>query len=104
MPTIQVTIPSAPHQYVIEPRALSACGRFVREHSDHERVVVCLDAAIAGTHAARAIDSLHDAGVEVLTSQIEARDESKTLDQVQRVYRTLLEARVDRRPPIVALG
>lgn len=104
MPTIQVTIPSAPHQYVIEPRVLSACGRFVRDLSDHERVVVCLDEAIADTHAPRAIDSLRESGFDVLTLPIEAREEAKTLEQVHRMYRTMLEARVDRHTPMIAVG
>lgn len=104
MPTLSVPIPGAAYDYLVERDALSALGGAVRERIDHDRAVLCVDRNIEATHGRRALASLRNAGFDVLTVSLEARETAKTLDRAREVYAQLLAARIDRHTPLIALG
>lgn len=104
MPTLNVPIPGAPYDYIVEADALSSLGRRVRELHDHDRAVLCVDRVIADSHGRRATASLRNAGFEVITMPLDAREDAKTLDVARSGYGELLAAHVDRRTPLIALG
>jgi len=104
--SIDLTDPSPDRHYdvVIEPGAIARLGEGLRSVAPHERCALVSDATVHALHGAAAEASLRAAGFDVVTAQIPPGEESKTLAQVARLYEVLLEHRLERRSPLVALG
>lgn len=104
MPQVQVNTASAGYSIVIEAGALARVGRIVRQQAPHRRAILAVDVAIASTHGAAAAASLRDAGYDLAIHPLAARETAKTLDSVRDLYRAMLEARLERLSPVVAMG
>jgi shikimate kinase/3-dehydroquinate synthase len=68
------------------------------------RALVVADAGVAGTHAATVVESLRRSGFEAAQAVVPAGEESKSLAQAERLYGAALDAGLDRRGWIVAVG
>ncbi len=101
-----VTLKLPGHQYDIrvEPGALLQMGSWVRAVAPHAQAALIADAAIEVTHGSKALASLRAAGYDVVTATMPSGEEHKTLDTARQLYEPLLQRRLDRKAPIIALG
>jgi 3-dehydroquinate synthase len=103
---IRIDVPVAPRPYpvLIGTGALSQTGLHCRAAAPHDRAMLVVDAAVAQFHLAPAQRSLEEAGYRVSVCEMRAAESSKTLDTVARICDAMLEARLERGSPLVALG
>ncbi|MEX0774462.1 MAG: 3-dehydroquinate synthase [Phycisphaeraceae bacterium] len=104
MPTIALTLPHHRYDIRIEPGALAHLGDRAKQVVPHGRAALFMDAAVAATHGQAATDSLTKAGYQVVAHQVPSGEVHKTLDTVRRLYDVLLDARLERKSPVIALG
>ncbi len=104
MAIVKVTLPHHGYDVIVEPHVLERLGPIVHDRAPHRRCALVADATVYGHHGASCIASLRDAGYEVLVHALTPGEEHKTLDTVREAYDALLEARMERRTPILALG
>jgi len=101
---VRVELPLRAYDVVIEPGALDRLGELVRSISPSSRCALFCDAAVAQSWGGRAAASLDSAGFEVIRASLPSGEAHKTLAQVERLYGTLLDAQLERRSPVIALG
>lgn len=104
MPIIHVEVAPSPYDIVIEPGGLDDLGRLVCEVAPHERCALLADANVAAIYGSRAAESLQRAGYDVTTAAIPPGESHKTLDTVRAMYDAMLDAKLERRSPVIALG
>lgn len=88
----------------IEPGVLAQLGALTRAVAPHERAALIVDEAVAESHGRVAAEALRRAGYNTCLVTMPAGEQHKTLDTVRDLYDTLLEHRLERKSPIVALG
>ncbi len=101
---VSVVLPHHSYEVTVESGALSGLGEQVAGRASAARCVLVTDANVAGLHGEAANASLQSAGFEVLEVVLAAGEANKNLDTVRSVYDQLLDARLERRSPVVALG
>ncbi len=104
MATVAIELPHHRYDVTIRPGSLDALGHLTREAAPHGRCILIGDANVLNIHGQRAVESLRAAGYDVLTHAMPAGEDHKTLDTVRAAYDTMLEHRLERRSPVVALG
>ena len=104
MAEVTVTLPH--HQYTvrIEPGVLSELGSIARALAPHARAVLAGDSEVLGLHGDAAMTSLTGAGYDVLMHAMPGGEAHKTLDTVRAAYDVMLDARIERKSPVIALG
>ena len=102
--TIPVNIPGANYKVIISPGLLERIGSIISEVSPSDKALLAVDKQITNTHGKLALTSLHDAGFETTIIELVANEKYKTLETAQSVYQTMLEASLDRKSPVIALG
>lgn len=103
MATVEITLPHHRYAVHIEAGLLNRLGDAVAEFAPHERATLLVDKAIEPSHgrvASRALSKRFDTTVGVVPEG----EEFKTLGTVRSLYDVLVEAKMERRSPIVALG
>ncbi len=83
---------------------LPQLGEQLAQMNTGKKVLLVSDTMVYPLYGNIARQSLEDAGFEVFPEQIKAGEESKNLDEAKKLYDHALEAELDRRSPIVALG
>jgi len=104
MASVRVNLPHHQYEVTIEPGALAHAGPIVRSLAPHARAVLMGDSEVIGLHGQTPQRSLETAGYDVLLHAMPAGEAQKNLDTVRASYDVLLEAKIERRSPIVALG
>ncbi len=104
MPTVKLTLPHHAYDIVIEPGALAQAGERVRAVVPHERAAVVADENIRSTYGRAVHEALEHAGYDAAVCSMSASESSKTLDTVAGLLDTMLEHRMERRSPVVAVG
>jgi len=104
MAIVKVNLPHHRYDVIVEPHVLERLGAVTAELAPHGRCALVADAAVYEMHGAQAVASLRAASYEVLLHTIPSGEQHKTLDTVRDVYDTMLESRLERRSPVVALG
>ena len=104
MPTVELTLAHHRYAVIIEPGLLARLGATVRDVAPHARAALVADAAIADTHGQAALASLTQAGYDTTFTTMAAGEQHKTLATVARLHETLLNARLERKSPLIALG
>ncbi len=104
MPEITVNLPHDAHSIVIEPGGLWQLGERVRAVAPHVRCLLVMDVNVVQPHGEIARQSLEKAGCEVVTATLIAEEKHKTLAAVESLYRVMLDARLERKSPVIALG
>jgi 3-dehydroquinate synthase len=104
MITIDVSHPTGSYPIYLSQGALAQTGQYLAELDYRGRCAVISNETVAPLYAETLGRGLREAGFE--PSQIEVPDgeQFKTLDTVNSLYPQLLEAKFDRRSPIIALG
>lgn len=106
MAKVDLHIPPTPRDYdiLIEPGLLSNLGQLVREVAPHHKAAIIIDEAIETDIGKPAARSLQEAGFETTVAVMTPSEKKKTLGTVRSLYEVLLEARLERRSPVIALG
>ncbi len=104
MAIVEVQLPHHRYDVIIEPGVIERLGEITRHVASHRRCALISDDCVAKLHGGPAEQALRQAGYELVTDRITPGEASKTLDTVRRLYDTLLDARLERRSPVVALG
>ena len=104
MAVVKIDLPHHRYEVRIEPGALTQVGQWLKEVAPHDRAAMFADQAIDGTHGPTARRSIESAGYELVSVTVPASEPTKNLDTVRSLYDSLLNARLERKSPIVALG
>jgi 3-dehydroquinate synthase len=104
MPSVPVTLPQHRYTVLIEPHALDRLGASLRALAKASSAALFVDPAVRETLAPRARASLAASGYAVVEHVLPGGEASKNLDAVRALYDVLLERRLERGTPVVALG
>ena len=103
MPTVTLTLPHHRYDILIEPGAYAQLGDWVRRVAPHARAAVLADERIAPL-LQRVTASLSHAGYDVVAHAQPFGEDRKHLETVRLLYDVLLDRRLERRSPVIALG
>lgn len=105
MATVDLKLPHHQYQIHIQPGILSELGDLSMQVAKHERATIIADESVESMHLPIAKTSMEQAGYsEVLTCTMHAGEHNKNLATMQGLYDQLLNARMERKSPIIALG
>jgi len=104
MPTVDLTLPHERYDIHINAGLLSQLGEQVRETAPHDRAALIVDEAIADSHGRVAGRAMDAAGYDTRIAIMPKGEQHKTLGTVRSLYEVLLEHRLERKSPVVALG
>ena len=93
-----------PYDVIVEPGGLDQLGARLLERGLGGPVLLVSDENIAPLYAGRALASLRAAGLAAQTLVIQPGEDYKTLETVAGLWRGMLEAGLDRKSTLVALG
>jgi len=101
---VSVVLPHHSYDVVVEAGALGRLGAIARGAAPSDRCALVADENVVALHGGAARAALEGAGYDVLAITLPAGEAHKTLDTVRRVYEALLDSRLERRSPVIALG
>ncbi len=104
MVTVPIDLPHDRYDITIEPGVLDRLGTIVRGMASHARCMVIVDEHVMELHGHEAIETLRHAGYDPLVHEMSSGEAYKTLETVRRAYDAMLEARLERGSPVVAVG
>ena len=104
MTVVDVRLPHEQYQIVVAAGALDELGKRVRECAPADACALISDKAVGAQYAATATDSLSKNGYQVVYSEFPGGEQHKSLESVQSLYTALLDAKLERVSPVIALG
>ena len=104
MPEVKVNLGERSYVITIGPGALEELGGIVLRASAPTGVLVVSNPTIARFHGQTALDSLRGAGLRADIVLVPPGERFKTLGTIRKIYDALLDARIDRKGAVVALG
>ncbi|MEW5959853.1 MAG: 3-dehydroquinate synthase [Chloroflexota bacterium] len=104
MNTITVTYPGGSYPICLGAGALAQTGALLAELGYRGRCAVVTNQTVGQYHAGPLLESLRAAGFEPTRIDIPDGEQFKTLETVAGLYERFIEARLDRRSPVMALG
>lgn len=104
MPVVPVALPHHRYEVIVEPGVLDRLGAIARELAPHNRCAVLADEHVFEIHGGRAVAALEAAGYAVTLGTMPPGEANKTLETVRKMYDVLLDDRLERRSPVIALG
>jgi shikimate kinase / 3-dehydroquinate synthase len=94
----------AGYDVVVEPEGLGRLGEVLAERGINEKVAVVADSNVFPLYGERVLESLRQARFSVQSVTIPAGEQNKTLDTVSLLWRGFLNAGLDRKSTVLALG
>ena len=104
MPVVPVALPHHRYEVIVEPGVLDRLGAIAGELAPHNRCAVLADEHVFEIHGGRAVAALEAAGYAVTLGTMPPGEANKTLETVRKMYDVLLDDRLERRSPVIALG
>lgn len=106
MPTVELTVPGNEHRYeiIIEPGAIDRLGERLAQLAPHAKAAAIVDQSIEASHARVALRSLQRGGYDVTVGVVPASEKLKSLKTVEQLLNILLDAKLERKSPVVAIG
>jgi shikimate kinase / 3-dehydroquinate synthase len=101
---LSVVLPSTSYDLVIGEDLLIRAGALLAPRIGQKRAVVVTDEIVAGLHLQSLLKGLAETGIAASQIVVRAGEASKSLETWQSVVDQLLEARVERRTTVIALG
>ena len=101
---LSVVLPSTSYDVVIGDGLLARAGALLAPRMEQKRAVVVTDDAVARLHLPTLLAGLSETGVTAHQIVVPQGEASKSLASWQSVVDQLLEARVERRTTVIALG
>lgn len=106
MPTVELNIAGKDHAYeiVIEPGAIDTLGERLEAIAPHAKAAAIIDENIEPSHGRVALRALKRGGYDVTVGVMPASEKVKSLKTVQDLLAVLLNAKLERKSPVVAIG
>jgi 3-dehydroquinate synthase len=105
METISVNLGPRSYQILIGAGLLEELGRLLRQyHPATQRVALVTDSIVGKLYKEKVADILTQAGFSPWVVEIPAGEEHKNLAWLAFLYDKLVEGRIERRSPLIALG
>lgn len=104
MAEVNVNLGERSYVITIGPGALSELGDRVAGLGAPTGMLVVSNPVVARFYGEAALQSLRNAGIRAELVTVPAGERFKTLGTVKRIYDSLLDARIDRKGAVVALG
>ena len=104
MATVTIRLPHHRYEILIEPGSLGKLGHRVREVAPHGQCGWVADSAVRALYGDTAERSLVDAGYSPVLAGVEPGESSKCLATVEEIYGVFLDAHLERKSPVIALG
>jgi shikimate kinase / 3-dehydroquinate synthase len=101
---LSVVLPSTRYDLVIGENLLARAGALLAPRIDQKRAVVVTDENVARLHLPTLLSGLAETAISTSQIVVPPGEASKSLDSWQSVVDQLLEARVERRTTVIALG
>jgi shikimate kinase / 3-dehydroquinate synthase len=101
---LSVVLPSTSYDLVIGENLLARAGALLAPRIDQKRAVVVTDENVARLHLPTLLSGLAETAISTSQIVVPPGEASKSLDSWQSVVDQLLEARVERRTTVIALG
>jgi shikimate kinase/3-dehydroquinate synthase len=101
---LHVVLPSTSYDVVIGDDLLARAGALLAPRIPQKRAVVVTDRTVAGLHLQTLLDGLAQTAIQATSIVVEGGEACKTMDTYLNVVDQLLEARVERRTAVIALG
>lgn len=104
METVTVNLGSRSYPICIGADVLGELGRLLHERQLSGRVGVVTDSVVGKIYREPVVQALVSAGLDSWVVEIPAGEEHKNFAWLKFIYDKLIEGRIDRRSPLVALG
>jgi len=104
MATVDLILPHHRYQIRIEPGALRSLGEWSREVAPHARAVLFADGNLPQAHVVRAFNAISHANYAARVFAVPPGEGHKNLQQVASLYEIMLDARLERKSLVIALG
>jgi 3-dehydroquinate synthase len=104
MEIIDVRLAQRSYPIYVEPGGLDHLGALYRRHGLGPRAALITDELVRPLWADQALQSLESSGVETLLITLPPGEEHKSLVSADHLYEKLIEAGLDRKATIIALG
>ncbi len=106
MPTVELNIAGKDHGYeiVIEPGAIDTLGQRLDKVAPHAKAAAIIDQKIETSHGRVALRSLKRADYDITVGVMPASEKMKSLKTVQDLLAVLLDAKLERKSPVIAIG
>ena len=104
MNIINVSHPTGSYPIYLDKGVLTKTGQYLADLGYSGRCAVITNETVGPLHAEPLLTSLREAGFEPTRIDIPDGEQFKTLGTVAGLYERLVEAKLDRRSPIIALG
>lgn len=105
MPVIDLKLPHHRYAIHIESGSLARLGKLVKDLAPHDRAALLADGNVFyEPFSEGAVASLKKAGYNLTTSTVDPGEDRKNLDTAANLYNVLVEARLERKSPVIALG
>ncbi len=104
MPTVTIKLPHHEYPVRIDSGLLTELGSALRERAPHAKTGLLMDANVEAHFGGRVRQSLINAGYEVIADSRHYDEKRKSLDTVRDLYDVCLNAKLERKSPVVSLG
>lgn len=104
MPEINVNLGERSYSIIIEAGAIQRLGEAIVRAGKPTGVLVVSNPTVAKLYGKAVLKSLGEAGVNSTLMCVPTGERFKTLSSARRIYDALIDARIDRRGAVVALG
>jgi 3-dehydroquinate synthase len=101
---IPVKLPENAYEIVIKTSGLSSLGDYLTPLKLGKKIIVVSNPEIFNFYGKTVLNSLETAGFEVFTHLIPPGEQFKTLSQIEKVYDTAFNHRLERSSTLLALG
>jgi 3-dehydroquinate synthase len=102
--TVKVSLGARSYEVRVGAGVLKSLGAEAKELGLGRRCVVISDSNVAPLYGARAMESLRAAGFEAAEVTVEAGERAKSLERAEWICERMIEAGLDRKGWVVALG
>ncbi|QDU34658.1 3-dehydroquinate synthase [Poriferisphaera corsica] len=101
---VDLVLPHTRYQIVIAPGLLSELGERVMQLAKHDLAACIIDENVQETWGKKAVESMAGAGYEMTSPVMLVGEEYKNLETFSKLHSALLDAKLERKSPVVAVG
>ncbi len=101
---LHVVLSSSSYDVVIGDNLLARAGALLAPRIPQKRAVIITDRNVAGLHLQTLLDGLAQTAIQATSITVDGGEACKNMDTYTDIVDRLLEARVERRTAIIALG
>lgn len=104
MPVVSVTLPHHRYDVRIERGLIDRMGHAIKAVTPHAGCALFTDANVDKLHGHRAQAALESAGFAVTRTAVIGGEDHKNINTIASLYPVLVNARLERRSPVIAMG